>query len=77
MKFWIIIAILVLISFAGNYFRWAYDDTDDYRPGKTFGKRSGLSLYTDHATGVQYVKAGLFGDITPRLDKDGKPIASK
>jgi len=77
MKFLIFIAALIAISFAGDYFRWAYDVTDDYRPGKLFGKRSGLSVYTDHATGIQYVKAGLFGDITPRLYKDGAPIVLK
>ena len=35
-------------------------------------RRSGLRLYTDHATGVQYVKGGIFGGITPRIDQSGK-----
>lgn len=37
-------------------------------------RRSGLSLYTDHGTGCQYVAAGFFGELTPRLGADGKPI---
>lgn len=36
--------------------------------------RSGLGLYTDSGTGCQYLKAGLFGGITPRLRKDGTPF---
>jgi len=77
MKILIFIAAVLIITLAANYFRWGYDDTDDKRPGEMFGKRSGLTLYTDHLTGVQYVKAGLFGVIHPRLDKDGKPILKK
>lgn len=42
------------------------DDTD-----KSFFKRSGLGLYTDHKTGLQYISAGFFGGISPRFDKDG------
>lgn len=71
----ILVAIVVVL--ASNYFRWGYDDTDDKRPGEMFGSRSGLTLYTDYRTGVQYVKGGLFGNTTPRLDRDGKPIIEK
>lgn len=46
------------------------DDTDS----KTTRARSGLSLYTDYGTGLQYIKGGLFGDIHPRLDADGNHI---
>ncbi len=45
------------------------DSTD-----KSWFNRSGMHLYTDHGTGVQYLKAGMFGGMTPRLDKDGKII---
>jgi len=44
------------------------DDTDSR------SERSDMRLYTDHGTGCQYVKGGMFGGITPRLDKDGKPM---
>jgi hypothetical protein len=70
----IFIAAIVVISLAANYFRWGYDDTDNYRPGRLFGKRSGLTIYTDNLTGVQYVKVGLFGGLHTRLDQDGKPV---
>ena len=41
------------------------DDTD------TQDKRSGLVLYTDHKTGLQYL-GNPMGGITPRLDANGK-----
>lgn len=44
------------------------DDTDS-----PDGKRSGLTVYTDHKTGCQYLGT-ILGGITPRLDKEGKPI---
>lgn len=53
-----------------------HDDTDPSR--EWWGRpRSGLALYTDAKTGCQYVKAGLFGGITPRLDEQGRPICRK
>lgn len=77
MKVFVFVVALLVLLFLPNYFRWGYDDTDDYRSGAFFGRRSGLSVYTDHLTGAQYVKAGLFGGITPRIDKDGKPMFVK
>lgn len=47
----------------------AFDDTDNH----TTGERSGVSLYTDHLTGCQYLGT-LFGGITPRLDQHGNHI---
>ena len=41
-----------------------YDDTDPP------GERSGLAVYTDHRTGVQYLSTGR-GGLTPRLNADG------
>jgi hypothetical protein len=39
------------------------------------GPRSGMRIYTDHRTGVQYLTNGPFGfSLTPRLDRDGNPI---
>lgn len=40
------------------------DDTDNIADQK----RSGLKLYTDQLTGCQYISAGLFGGLTPRVD---------
>lgn len=34
---------------------------------------SGLRVYTDHATGVQYVST-MLGGVTPRIDRNGKPF---
>ena len=60
--------IVILIGFALHAL-YPTGSTD-----KSRWRRSGLSVYTDHLTGVQYVKSGFFGDITPRLDRDGLPI---
>jgi len=45
------------------------DDSDDGA-----WNRSGLAIYTDHLTGVQYV--GNANGLCIRIDKDGKPIIS-
>jgi hypothetical protein len=50
-----------------------YDDTDN----TTTKERSGLRLYTDYGTGLQYIGGGLFGGITPRLDANGKHMNIK
>lgn len=47
-----------------------YDSTDN-REGKD---RSGLALYIDNLTGCHYVKGGIFGGTTPRLDEEGNHI---
>jgi len=65
---WMILIVAWLIAYSlGFGFR---DDTDS----KATRKRSGLSLYVDYGTGVQYVRAGLFGGLSVRVDKDGKPM---
>ena len=68
--------ILGMAFLVACHFAWVFivptDSTD-----KSRWKRSGLGIHTDHATGVQYVKAGYFGEITPRIDKDGKPYIGK
>lgn len=56
---------LLIISF------FQTDDTD-----KSLFKRSGMVLYTDYKTGLQYLGtgSGLFtrGNLIPRLDENGK-----
>ena len=37
-------------------------------------KRSGLRLYIDATTGCHYIKGGMFGQMIPRLDKDGEHV---
>ena len=38
------------------------------------GTRSGMTPKTDYKTGCQYLQSPFGFAITPRLDKDGKPI---
>jgi len=47
------------------------DDTDS-----SWGKPSGLKLYTDHGTGVQYLRSK-GGGLTPRLDAEGNIVTVK
>lgn len=65
MKIFIVVILIIGISV---FIGWLTptDSTDISR-----WNRSGLGVYTDNATGVQYVKAGMFGGITPRLNSDG------
>jgi hypothetical protein len=49
------------------------DDTDP----TAYGKRSGLNLLIDYGTGCMYLRAGSFGNITPRLDPEGKPFCDE
>lgn len=69
---WQLICIVLIVILANAYNRgaWQRDSTDPPAPGK----RSGLILYTDHATGVQYLKGGIFGGLSPRLNTDGTPV---
>lgn len=48
-----------------------YDSTDND------GERSGFRLMTDNLTGCQYLQAGIFGGLSPRLDADGKQICDR
>lgn len=49
------------------------DDTDQPYKG---GKRSGMMLFTDYKTGVQYVGNPFMG-FTVRVGEDGKPYTGK
>lgn len=62
MEWYWLIVIYAILSTIFN----PMDDTD-----KSYFKRSGLVLYTDNKTGLQYIKPGLFGSMTPRLDENG------
>lgn len=62
MFYWIVIIVIVVLL------SWTpMDDTD-----KSQFSRSGLTLYTDNKTKLQYIKAGMFGNLIPRLDANGK-----
>lgn len=45
------------------------DATDNHETGEP----SGMSIYTDHGTGCQYLTINGRG-LTPRLDANGRPI---
>ena len=62
---------MLLISVVDD--KMTYDNTDNL----VTEKRSGLRLYTDYGTGLQYIKGGMFGSMIPRLDKSGKHINIK
>ena len=55
---------------SGEWWLFDYDVTDD--PAND--QRSGLMVYIDHSTGCQYVGRGVWGGLTPRVDKDGRVI---
>lgn len=65
---WGIIGIILLLEML-SHFGLKKDSTD-------MEKRSGLIIYTDGATGVQYLGT-VFGSLTVRVDKDGKPYQDK
>lgn len=66
MKFWIIFLVIVwLLGLIG------LDSTDRNRL-----KKSGLGLYIDNATGCHYIQGGIFGNMVPRLDKNGNHICA-
>lgn len=66
----ILILILVgVISLVSSLLGIGVDDTD-----RDAWHRSGMSLYTDYGTGVQYLSAG--GALTPRIGADGKVLTT-
>ncbi len=64
-----LIVLIVMILFPITYaLGFGGRDTTD---STTSRKRSGMTLYTDHGTGCQYLKVGMFSNLTPRLNPDG------
>jgi hypothetical protein len=61
----------VVIGLIGMFARNSnpLDDTDN----KLTGARSDMRILVDHGTGCQYLRSS-GGGLTPRLDKDGKPM---
>lgn len=64
--------VLAVIFITGTALAYLHpvDSTD-----RSWFRRSGMRLYTDQATGIQYLGAG--GALTPRLDRDGKPMLAR
>ena len=65
---WVVAGIGVPII--KNIFSVGVDDTD-----ADAWNRSGMRVYTDHKTGVQYLGARS-GGLAVRVDKDGKPATT-
>lgn len=67
----VLIAILVF-----NLARWAFGfGTDDSDKDGSLSGRSGMSVKTDHKTGVQYLSDGK-GGMCVRVDENGKPVVT-
>ena len=66
--FWKLLACAVALCLIFSLFRVFPDDSD---PG--FWHRSGMVVYTDAATGLQYLGT-IHGGLTPRLDANGKQV---
>jgi len=66
--FGVSIGILILIIISNPY-----DDSDN----PEIGERSGFTVYTDHLTGCQYLRVGIFGSATPRLDGDKNQVGCR
>ena len=62
--------VFIVVVVAALHGRSSRDSTDP-KDG-----RSGLVLYTDAATGVQYVGT-IMGGLTVRVDRDGKPFSKE
>ena len=70
--FWFLI-ILIMLSYLSDYYKIGFDDSDN----NITHERSNLKIYTDHLTGVQYIKFGMFGPVINRLDKYGNQVIYK
>ena len=66
--FFIYIIIDPITKYIYNYFTIGFNDTDN----KINKKRSGLTVYTDYKTGLQYLKSG--NAMFPRFDKNGNQL---
>ncbi|MCE9566242.1 MAG: DUF6440 family protein [Planctomycetes bacterium] len=65
-----LVAVILLAILLTNVFRdgiFARNETDSPT------RRSDLTIFSDYGTGYQYLGVPLSG-LTPRLDKDGKPM---
>ena len=61
-----ILIVLVIYGFLRGITGIGMDDSDS-----SSWNRSGLKIYTDYKTGVQYVSVG--GELTVRIKPDGSP----
>jgi hypothetical protein len=69
---WFAVSIISLLVYFAAVIYTAYQPHDTTDPE---GGRSGMRLYTDTATGCQYL--GTWGGLTPRMDEQGKQICGR
>ena len=63
-----ILVALIIWNIVRSLLGLGLDDSDYSKH-----KRSGMKIYTDYKTGVQYLSAP-FGGLCVRVDENGKPI---
>jgi PBP1b-binding outer membrane lipoprotein LpoB len=73
-KNWFLIAYSVLVGSALLAGCMADDDDTAVSQKDANGQKTGLVIFTDAATGCQYVRTLRRDGITPRMGKDGKQI---
>lgn len=66
-----VIIILIVTTYIDNTYNFRVDDTD-----KDGWNRSGLRVYVDYKTGVEYVGTSK-GGLCPRVNSEGKIIVRK
>ena len=79
--FFMIAGLIILVE-AFSFWSSSRDSTDQPKVKKHWwwpasGERSGLRVYVDHETGVQYVKASMFDKLQVRINKDGTPYTGE
>ena len=82
MDFFFTVAGVILFIEAISYYMTGRDSTDKPKVKNKWynifdDNASGLRSWRDHATGVHYIKTGLFSNTVVRLDKDGKPYTGE
>ena len=69
---WLVIGYFAIAAYGimANACGWGVDNSD-----ADSWNRSGLRIYTDHLTGVQYVRVG--DALCVRVDANGDPVLSR
>ena len=74
-----LIKLFLTIAVCVGIILWVIFDTPDYDSTDNIEakERIGLMIYTDHKTGCEYLRAGIFGGTFPRLDKNKNQLGCK
>lgn len=77
MDFFFTIAALALVLELVQYYATGRDSSDMPKTKWYDGGESCLRVYVDNATGVHYVKAGVFSKLRVRINADGTPYTGE